>query len=275
MPAPVVAISADEILTGEAVALDVQPVGLIMRTLGAAIDVALAMALLIALQLLGGAMAANGYLSENSYRIFSIASLVVCLVLLPAAVETLGRGRSLGKLAVGARIVRADGGHISARHAAIRALLGVLEIYMTLGCLAFLVGAFTPRSQRLGDLVAGTYSERTRSIRLTETAIPLPPALTAWAGIADVGHLPVRLSRRLSQFVHGADAMVPHARARIAAALAAECSAFVTPLPQVDPETFVRGVVVVRREREYRALVLEDERAAKLLGASQPSRSVS
>ena len=58
------------------------------------------------------------------------------ILIVPMLVETATGGRSLGKLAVGARIVRDDGGAIGLRHAFIRALLGVLEIFMTFGGLA-------------------------------------------------------------------------------------------------------------------------------------------
>ena len=51
--------------------------------------------------------------------------------------------------------------------------------------------------------------------------------------------------------------MEPAARARVAASLAREAAAHVSPVPAVDPETFLRGVVAVRRERELRALQLE------------------
>ena len=63
----------------------------------------------------------------------TLVSVVLCFVVVPAAVETLSRGRSLGKLAAGLRIVRDDGGAIRFRHAVIRALIGFLEIYLTFG----------------------------------------------------------------------------------------------------------------------------------------------
>lgn len=259
-----VLVEHDEVLTGEAVALDVQPIGLILRAAGAAIDI-VATALVYLLVLLAMAGLANaGVLPANVMQILSIVLLVLLLVVVPTAVETATRGRSLGKLAVGGRIVRVDGGAISFRHAFIRALLGVLEVYMTLGGLALLVGVFTPRSQRLGDLVAGTYSERTRTPRLQPREVPLPPGLEAWAGIADVGRLPDRLARRVSQFVAGADAMHPAARARVAAELAAQVHPHVSPVPPVDPETLLRAVVAVRRGRELHALTARAERVAHL-----------
>ena len=260
----VVVIQQDEVLTGEAVALDVQPVGLILRVAGAAIDVVVTLLVYLGLIVGLASLATNGILPENVMQILSIVLAVTLLVIVPTAVETLTRGRSLGKLAIGARIVRVDGGAISFRHAFIRALVGVLEIWTTFGGLATLVGVFTPRSQRLGDLVAGTYAERTRTPVLAPREIPLPYGLESWAAIADVGRLPDRLARRVAQFAAGAESMHPAARQRIAHELAGEVRAFVSPVPPVDPETLLRAVVAVRRGRELHALQSRAARVAHL-----------
>lgn len=263
-------IGQDEVLTGEAVALDVQPLGYFLRVVGALIDVIVAILLFLGTALLLGALAGQGALSPAEMQIAVIVTLVLVMVVVPTVVETASRGRSLGKLAVGGRIVRADGGASGFRQALIRALVGVLEIYLTVGAVALLVGAFTPRAQRLGDLVAGTYSERTRAPRLPEPAPGLPPGLEQWAATADVGRLPDRLARRIAQFARGAAAMDPGARARLAASLAAEAVAFVAPMPTlpsgapVPPETLVRAVAAVRRDREYDALMLQDQRVTAL-----------
>jgi uncharacterized RDD family membrane protein YckC len=264
MPAPV-AIAQDEILTGEAVALDVQPVGFFLRTLGAAIDILVAIAVLLLFVWASSALQSIGLLDGTAGRILLIVVVVLVTVVVPTTVETLSHGRSLGKLAVGGRIVRTDGGAAGFRHAFIRALVGVLEIWMTFGVIAAVTGAFTPRSQRLGDLVAGTYSERTRAPQLPMPAAGLPAGLEPWAAIADVARLPDRLARRCAQFVRQAPRMEPAARLRLAASLAAECTTYTSPVPPVDPESFVRAVVAVRRAREQRALELENARVADLL----------
>ncbi len=130
-----------------------------------------------------------------------------------------------------------DGGAAGFRHAFIRALLGVLEIYLTFGGLAVLVGAFTARSQRLGDLVAGTYSQRVRTPQLVTLAPTLPPALTAWAQVADVARLPDRLARRISQFLVSAPRMLPAARERVARDLLAEAAPFISPYRRRRPSS--------------------------------------
>jgi len=263
-PGPAVAIHQDEILTGEAVALDVQPVGFFLRALGALIDLLAGIALLIAFWIVAAWLLFGGFDALLLAPIFVIVTLVLVLVVIPTAVETLTRGRSLGKLAVGSRIVRVDGGAIGFRHAFIRALVGVLELWFTLGAIAGIVGAFTPRSQRLGDLLAGTYAERTRAPRLPEPAGGVPPAMTGWAGLADVARLPDRVARRAQQFVRQADALDPRVRAGLAASLAQDVRPYVSPVPTVDAETFLRAVVAVRRDREFAARRLELDRVAAL-----------
>ena len=215
-----------------------------------------------------GWLSSVGAIDDAVIPILTIVMIVVVMVVIPTVVETTTRGRSLGKLAVGGRIVRTDGGAAGFRHALIRALIGVFELWFTFGAVAALVGAFTPRSQRLGDLMAGTYSERTRTPRLPPAPVETPPPLLAWAETADVARLPERLARRLAQFGQSARNMEPSARARVAASLAAEASLHVSPVPAVDPETLIMGVVALRRQRELRALELERDRVAALTGTT-------
>ncbi|MFF8188135.1 RDD family protein [Microbacterium sp. NPDC016588] len=257
-------IDADETLTGEAVALDVQPLGFFLRAVGCLIDMVAGIILLIAGSVFLSVLVAGGTIPDSAFRIGLITLLVVVMVVIPTAVETLSRGQSLGRWAVGGRIVRVDGGAAGFRQAFIRALVGVLELWFTLGGIAAIVGMFTPRAQRLGDLLAGTASERTRTRPLPAAAPGVPPGMEDWAAVADVSRLPDRLASRMAQFVRGADALEPGARARVAAGLAEAVAPYVAPIPAVDPETLVRAAAAVRREREYRALILESERAASL-----------
>ncbi|MEU1972479.1 RDD family protein [Microbacterium sp. NPDC019599] len=263
-PPIVVDVRQDEILTGEAVALDVQPIGFFLRALGCLIDVVLALALLLLLGLTISWLIGSSIVDDAVFPILLIAGLVLVTIVLPTVVETATGGRSLGKLAVGGRVVRLDGGASGFRQAFIRALVGLFEIWFTAGAVAAIVGAFTPRSQRLGDLMAGTYAERTRTPSLPPSAPGVPHALVHWATLADVARLPDRLARRTAQFVSHAESMEPAARARVAASLASEARSYVAPVPAVDPETFLRGVVAVRRDRELRALWLETQRVAAL-----------
>ncbi|MEJ6555156.1 RDD family protein [Microbacterium esteraromaticum] len=255
-----------EILSGEAVAIDVQPVGFVLRAAGALIDMALGIVLFIAVTWVQVWLMSEGLLTEHTFRILMICAAVLSFLVLPITVEVATRGRSLGKLAVGGRIVRIDGGAITFRHTFIRALVGVLEVYMTFGGAAVITGALTARSQRLGDLVAGTYSQRVRTPALPAHQPYLPPSLAGWASIADVARMPDRLARRISQFLAHAQRLSPAARAGVAQELAAEARSFVSPVPAVSAEELLLGITVLRREREKTALTNADDRAERLSG---------
>lgn len=258
--------TADEVLSGEAVAIDVQPLSFFMRALGALIDMAVGWVLFLLFLWLRIWLMSEGIIDGSIDGILNVAALVVCFVVVPIVVELATRGRSLGRLAVGGRIVRLDGGAAGFRHAFIRALVGVLEIYMTFGAVAILAGAFTARSQRLGDLVAGTYSQRVRTPKLIPLAPVMPQALAGWAQIADVARMPDRLARRISQFLQHAERMTPPARARIAQELVSESARYVSPQSVAHPEQVLIAITVLRRERERRALAIADARAEKLTG---------
>jgi uncharacterized RDD family membrane protein YckC len=251
-----------ELVTGEAVALDVRPVGYILRAAGTAIDWLLSMLVMVGAVLL--LVATGGGLDDSLARALVVLILVFGMVVLPMTVELASRGRSLGKLAVGARIVRDDGGAIGFRHAFIRALVGVIEIFMTLGGIAALAGLLNARSKRLGDLLAGTYSQLERVPKVAPLNYGLPPELAGWAATADVAKLPDRLSRRIAQYVRQAVYLTPAARAGLSAELAHEASAYVSPLPPVNAETFLLAVSVMRRERDAAALALEEQRFVRL-----------
>lgn len=255
---------ADELMTGEAVALDLRPTGLVLSAAGAAIDFLVYVGAYILTLLIFFTIAAQARSEDAVFGIVATVALVGCLVVIPAAVELLSRGKSLGRLAVGARIVRDDGGAIGLRHAAIRALAGLLDFYGTLGGCALAFGLLSPRSKRLGDLMAGTYSQYERVAKQPAPVFGLPLQLTAWAAIADVARMPDGLSRRIAQFLDQAPHLDPARRVAQAASLAQEASAFVSPVPPVEPELFLAGVAVVRRGREADALALTAQRLQRV-----------
>jgi uncharacterized RDD family membrane protein YckC len=244
-------------VTGEAVALEVRSTSWVLRAAGAIIDalaeLGLFLALLYGISVLGDATHADSAIGTA----LTILDLVVSFILAPAVLETATRGRSLGKWAVGARIVRDDGGSIGFRHAFIRALTGIVEIVFTFGSIAAVVGLLNRRAKRLGDLLAGTVSQHERVPRPPVNALGVPAPLTEWAEIADVARLPDALARRIASFLSQAPRMVPASRARLAASLADEARPYVAPQTDADPELLLAAVAAIRRDREFTALMLE------------------
>ncbi len=245
------------LVTGEAVALDLRPASFVLRAAGTIIDWVLYFGGYILVILLFLGVAEQAGLDQAVTTAISVATLVLCVVVIPVAVETATQGKSLGKLAVGARIVRDDGGAIGFRHALIRALTGIFEIYMTFGGGAALIALLNNRAKRLGDLVAGTYSQHERVAPIVTATFGVPTPLIEWSRTADVARLPDPLARRLAQFLAQAASLTPASRARLAQELANETAIYVAPVPSGDPELFLAAVSVLRREREAAALELQ------------------
>lgn len=247
-----------ELVTGEAVTLDLRPAGFIVRAAGAIIDVIvyfggfIIVSTVIFVPLLD-ALGANQAVSTA----LSIALLVLFVIVVPMTVETLSRGKSLGRLALGTRIMRDDGGAIGFRHAFIRALAGFLDFYLTLGGAATVSGLLTARTKRVGDLLAGTYSQYERIADTVKSVYGVPVELQQWALTADVARMPDRLHRRIAQYLAQAANLTWQTRDRLARELATEASPYVSPLPQVNAELFLAAVAALRREREARALEIQ------------------
>lgn len=248
-------------MTGEAVGLDLHPANYIVRAAGSIIDLVASVILASALLLVLNLDAIRALLDTSTTTALTISIIVFATVVAPTAVETATHGKSLGRLAIGARIVRNDGGAIGFRHAFIRALTALIEIYGTLGGGAAITGLLNAKSQRIGDLLAGTYCQNERIRHPQRQLYGIPTELAQWATTADVARMPDALSRRISQFLSQAARLSPSARSRLAAELARESSAYVSPLPQADSELFLAAVRVLRRQRELRALHI---RAAQL-----------
>jgi hypothetical protein len=140
----------------------------------------------------------------------------------------------------------------------------VLEIYLTFGGLAALIGFLNPSSKRLGDILAGTHAQVERVPKLASTAFGVPTELVGWASTADVARLPDPVARRVASFFANVEHLVPESRARVAASLAIEVAPFVSPLPDAAPERFLAAVVALRRDRDLTALTLEDARISAL-----------
>lgn len=256
--------TADELVVGEAVALDVQPAGIALRLAAGLLDALCTLALLVML-LVGLSRVLPPRLDGAWFVPMVIGAIVVVLVLVPAAVETVTRGKSVGRYATGTRVVRLDGGAIGFRHALTRALLGLLELWTTFGSVALLVALFGPRPRRLGDLLAGTFVQHERAVRRADAPVLLPAELVPWAAVADVSALPQGLENRLGAFFRSVPDLRPEAREATAWTLAAAVAEYAHPVPAVHPETFLASVVAVRRERDVRAM---RSRTALLDGAA-------
>ena len=255
-------LTADDLVTGEAVALDLPPASIGLRMVSGLLDVVATVLLLLGVVLLS--MVATVRASGALAHVALIGTLITVFLVVPTTVETLTRGKSLGKLATGLRTVRDDAGPISFQHAFVRALIGFVEVYALTGVPAFFSALVSTRGKRLGDYAAGTYVVRQR-VRL-ELPPPrsMPPDLAGWAAGADVVALPTPLALGVRQFLGRAPSMTPASRQAMAERLAGLVRPYVAPGPPpgTSAEDFLAAVVAVRRDRDTARL----RRDADLVG---------
>lgn len=242
-----------ELVTGEAVALELRPAKLPSRALAVLLDLAVAVIAYIVVTI--GVVAATASLDEAAQTALSIAMFVLLLVGGPIAVETLSHGRSLGKLACGLRVVRDDGGPIRFRHALVRGLIGVIEILMTLGVVAVISSLVSTRGRRLGDVFAGTLVVRER-VPLARTGFvpPPPPWLAGRFSRLDLSAVPDGLWLAIRQYLTRMQQLDPQVGWSMAERLATDLAARTgSPAPQgVPPAAYLAAVLQERQTREAR-----------------------
>ncbi|PFG17668.1 putative RDD family membrane protein YckC [Propionicimonas paludicola] len=245
----------DEILTGEGVALQISPASVLARAAAWLIDAVATAGVILVTFIFVPLLWELSDFDSAALRAILYVAIVVLFIGVPITVETLSRGRSLGKLALGLQIVRDDGGPVRLRHASVRALVGFFELWMLFGGLAFLVSMLNDRGKRVGDYLAGTYAIRVRSTADARPPLYLPAELAGWAALTDLRPLPSGLALRARQFLSRAPRFPPTIRHRLGLRLAAQLELFVSPAPPwgTYPEPFIAAVLYEHRRREQLA----------------------
>ncbi|MFD8572843.1 RDD family protein [Streptomyces sp. NPDC059639] len=252
-----------DLVTGEAVALELRPAKLPSRALAVLIDLAAAFAVYIVVTM--AIVAGTASLDDAASAAVAVATFLLVLVGIPIAVETLSRGRSLGKLACGLRVVRDDGGPIRFRHALVRGAVGVVEILMTFGVVACIASLVSARGRRIGDVVAGTLVVRERVPTGQAAFVPAPPPwLVGRFAQLDLSAVPEGLWLAVRQYLTRMGQLDPQVGQGMAGRLAADVAAHTgAPVPMdVPPAAFLAAVVHERQSRE----------AQRTFGAAQHGR---
>ena len=239
------------LVTGEAVALDVRTAGLASRMLAALVDGVLQVALLVGLFVLIGLFGGNG--SAAAFAALTIVSVATAGLAYPVLCETLMRGRTPGKAALGLRVVRDDAGPITFRHAFVRGLVGfvVERPGLTFYSAAVIASLANESGKRLGDLAAGTVVVQERVSGPKAVVAQMPPPLAVWASTLDLARLPDDLALSVRTFLSRSPSMTEAARAELGGRLAGAVGAYVSPEP--PPGTpgwaYLSAVLAERRQR--------------------------
>ncbi|MFT4837798.1 MAG: putative RDD family membrane protein YckC [Nonlabens sp.] len=210
----------DRLVTPEAVQLDLATATVATRGLGRALDVVIQGVALLLVFVGLTALSVSGELGTAGLVIGLLAFFMLRFVY-PVVLETRD-GATVGQRAMGLRIRTLDGGKIRGRQAVVRAAVGMVEIDMTFGLVAFIVAAARQDGRRLGDLAAGTVavSVRMGTGPAQQLDVRTPPALAGWAvGIDPTGvDQPRRVALR--RYHERASSLTPAVRSAVAHPLA-------------------------------------------------------
>ncbi|MFM9034115.1 MAG: RDD family protein [Mycobacterium sp.] len=236
------------VVTGDAVVLDVAVAQLPVRALGALIDlIVVGTGYVVALVL---SAAALPHFDDAFAAALVVIFTVAVLVGYPVAMETATRGRSLGKMVMGLRVVSDDGGPERFRQALFRALAGVVEIWMLLGTPAVIASLLSARGKRIGDMFAGTVVISERGPK--SVAPPaMPPALAWWAGSLELSGLGPQQAEMARQFLARAPELSPAVREQMGYQVMTEVVSRISPPPPpgAPPQQVLAAVLAERHRR--------------------------
>lgn len=264
--------NSGQVVTGEAVALELRLAALPSRVVAGALDAVLQLVLLVALGGLAAAISAD--VSEAAAAALGMVVLVSVLIVYPVAFETLLRGRTPGKAAMGLRVVRDDGGPIGFRHALVRGLAGafVERPGITLFVAAVVTSLLNPQNKRIGDLLAGSVVLQERvAVRGGQVAV-MPPPLAPWAAGLDLSGLSDELALSTRQFLSRSAQLTPAARDELGGRLVAAVTAAVHPPPPPGTPGWavLSAVLAERRRREEQRLTAHRRPAPRPAPAPDP-----
>jgi uncharacterized RDD family membrane protein YckC len=242
-----------EVVTGDAVVLDVQIAQLPVRAVGALIDI-----VVIFVGYLLGLMLWAATLTQFDTAL-SVAVLIIFTALVivgyPLVFETATRGRSVGKIVMGLRVVSDDGGPERFRQVVFRALASVVEIWMLAGSPAVICSMLSPKAKRIGDIFAGTVVVSERGPRLGPPPA-MPPSLAWWASSLQLSDLSAGQAEVARQFLSRASQLEPQLRQQMAYRIAGDVVARIAPPPPpgAAPQLVLAAVLAERHRRELARL---------------------
>ncbi|MFJ3794421.1 RDD family protein [Kitasatospora sp. NPDC090091] len=247
-----------DLVTGEAVVLGLRTAKLPSRALAIGLDLTVELAALLVCTLTLSVALVD--LDPAALAALMIGLTVFFMVAVPVMVETFTRGRSLGKAALGLRVVRADGGPVRFRQALVRALVGFFEIIVLSGVPAAICSAVSADGRRLGDVFAGTLVVRERVPGASGAAAALPPVhpqlLQAIGGelvALDLSAVPEPLWLAIRQLLGRVGQLDPAVAHQMSARLADDLAARTGhPVPYgLHPAAYLGAVLTERQRREW------------------------
>jgi uncharacterized RDD family membrane protein YckC len=250
------------LVSGEGVPIELNHAGLGSRTVAAALDLGIQFVTFVVVTIVTAQFIAG---DSDAVAATVLLELVLILAGYPIIFEWLTRGRTLGKMAMGLRVLRDDGGPIGFRQALTRGLAGFLleKPGIVLGGLGTGIGMITmgasARSKRVGDMMAGTFVLNERagpSSALQPLQLWVPPELYGWAQALDLSGLNDQLALQLRQFVVRAAQMSPSAQMSLGEGYRAQVLAVIAPPPPPGVPTPVLLTTVLAERRRRSSIMM-------------------
>jgi uncharacterized RDD family membrane protein YckC len=242
-------VTVADLVTGEAVVVDIPYARFGSRLLAIIIDLLIQVTLLVvALVLL---TRSAGSLDAAALAAIALTVIVFVIVGYPTILETTTRGRSLGKLALGLRVVSENGGPERFRQALMRGLAAVVEIWLLEGAPALICSLLSAKGKRLGDVFAGTVVIQERLPARTGPVAVMPPALAGWAAGLELSRLPDQTAAAARQYLARYYEFSPAARDELGLRIASDVAAVISPPPPpgTPPADYLSAVLAERRAR--------------------------
>jgi uncharacterized RDD family membrane protein YckC len=264
---PVVDRGRSGIITPEAVLLQFETAGIATRAVARALDAFVAAFIGIFLI----AVLSPFVRSFEDVAVLQVILVFVVVFAYPALFEWLRDGRTVGKSALGLRVVTEEGAPIRFRHAAIRSALQVVDIaLLPVGGIAILSSLAGRSDQRLGDRLAGTIVLRVGQPGALTRAVAFPPlpGLETYVANLDVSGVTAEQYEVLRSFLTRVGDLSPASRVELAAVLARPLQQVLhhTPPPQLHPEHFLASVAAA-----YQRLHGGPSVSASFLGWQRPA----
>ncbi|NBE94293.1 RDD family protein [Nonomuraea sp. KC401] len=220
------------------------------RALAIIIDLAVQFTAMVGAYALLGAFA--GVTDMAMFSAVMIVLLVLVMIGYPVIFESLTRGRSLGKLALGLRVVSDDGSPERFRQALFRGLAGLVEFWVLAGAPALIASLVSQRGKRLGDVFAGTIVISDRAPRDTGQVIMMPPPLASWATTLELSQLPDDVAQAARQYLLRWPDLSPQVQHEMGVRVSTQVASFVSPAAPAGtpPYAYLSAVLAERRRRE-------------------------
>ncbi|HEY6279624.1 MAG TPA: RDD family protein [Streptosporangiaceae bacterium] len=251
-----------DVVTGEAVVLDVPCARFPSRLAALGIDLLIQFVVMFVLLIIVGASASGQGLDAATAAALVITIIVLTLIGYPIIWETTTRGRSPGKFALGLRVVSDDGSPERFRQALVRGLATIVDFWLVpfIGVPALICSLLSAKGKRLGDVFAGTFVIQQRlPARRGAAARPpeMPAELAAWAAGLELSGLTDQTAAMARGYLGRLPELTPGARAELGNRIAAAVQAQIAPPPPAwtPVPVYLTAVLAERHQREQARLM--------------------